>query len=64
MPPALELEGSGLVFAHPATGEPMYKPVVLRRMRKALRAAGLDEAHCFHDLGRADADAAGVDGPP
>jgi integrase len=39
-----------LVFAHPATGEPMYKPGVLRRMRKALRAAGLDEAHRFHDL--------------
>jgi integrase len=39
-----------LVFAHPATGEPIYKPGVLRRMRKALTAAKLDEAHRFHDL--------------
>jgi integrase len=39
-----------LVFAHPATGEPLYKPGVLRRMRKALKAAKLDETHRFHDL--------------
>jgi integrase len=39
-----------LVFAHPATGEPIYKPGVLRRMRKALEAAKLDETHRFHDL--------------
>ena len=39
-----------LVFAHPHTGGPLYKPGVLRRMRKALKAAGLDESHRFHDL--------------
>ena len=39
-----------LVFAHPVTGEPLYKPGILRRMRKALRAAKLDESHRFHDL--------------
>jgi integrase len=39
-----------LVFAHPATGEPLYKPGILRRMRKALKAAKLDESHRFHDL--------------
>ena len=39
-----------LVFAHPATGEPLYKPGILRRMRKVLEAAKLDESHCFHDL--------------
>ena len=39
-----------VVFAHPATGEPVYKPGILRRMRKALKAARLDESHRFHDL--------------
>jgi len=39
-----------LVFAHPATGEPLYKEGILRRMRKALKAASLDETHRFHDL--------------
>lgn len=39
-----------LVFAHPHSGEPLYKPGVLRRMRKALKAANLDESHRFHDL--------------
>jgi integrase len=39
-----------LVFAHPATGEPLYKPGILRRMRKALEAAKLDGSHRFHDL--------------
>ena len=39
-----------LVFAHPATGGPLHKPGVLRRMRRALKAAGLDDSHRFHDL--------------
>jgi len=63
-----------LVFAHPATGGPLYKEGILRRMRKALREAGLGESHRFHDLrhtfgtrmagGRSsDADASGMDGP-
>ncbi len=39
-----------LVFAHPATGEPLPKANITRRFRKALKAAGLDESHRFHDL--------------
>jgi integrase len=39
-----------LVFADPRTGEPPEKSAVLRRLRKALKAAGLDENHRFHDL--------------
>jgi integrase len=39
-----------LVFAHPATGEPLYEAGIRRRMRKALKAAGLNDAHRFHDL--------------
>jgi integrase len=39
-----------LVFAHPATGGPLTKANITRRLRTALRAAGLDEAHVFHDL--------------
>ena len=39
-----------LVFAHPATGEPIYTAGVLRRFRKALKAAKLDTSHRFHDL--------------
>jgi len=38
------------VFAHPATGEPLYVAGIGRRMRKALKAAGLNETHRFHDL--------------
>jgi integrase len=39
-----------LVFAHPATGEPLSKHQNLRRFRAALKAAGRDESHRFHDL--------------
>lgn len=39
-----------LVFAHPLTGGPMPKANVTRRFRKALKAAGLDDSHRFHDL--------------
>ena len=39
-----------LVFAHPATGKPMYVAGIARRMRKALKAAQLDDTHRFHDL--------------
>lgn len=39
-----------LVFADPATGGPLAKAAVLRRFRKALRAAHLDDTHVFHDL--------------
>ena len=44
-------QGDGdLVFAHPTTGGPLPKANVTRRFRKALKAAGLDDSHRFHDL--------------
>jgi integrase len=39
-----------LVFADPITGGPLDKAAILRRYRKALKVATLDEAHRFHDL--------------
>jgi integrase len=39
-----------LVFADPFTAGPLDKAAILRRYRRALRAAKLDEAHRFHDL--------------
>lgn len=39
-----------LVFAHPQTGGPLAKANITRRMRAALKAAGLDTSHRFHDL--------------
>jgi integrase len=39
-----------LLFGDPHTGGPLSKPAILRRMRKALKAAGLDVSHRFHDL--------------
>ena len=64
-----------LVFADPITGQPLDKAANLRRYRKVLKAAALDASHNLHGLrhtfgtrmaaaGRADADAAGVDGAP
>jgi integrase len=39
-----------LVFADPLNGGPLGKPQILRRFRDAMRAAGLDPNHRFHDL--------------
>lgn len=39
-----------LVFGHPLTGEPLPKANVTRRLKAALKAAGLDSTHRFHDL--------------
>ena len=39
-----------LVFAHPVTGDVLPKANVTRRMRAALKAAGLSEEHTFHHL--------------
>jgi integrase len=39
-----------LVFPDAHTGAPLDKAGVLRRLRKALKAAGLDVTHRFHDL--------------
>jgi integrase len=40
---------SELVFPSPKSGGPLDKSATLRRMRRALKAAGLDETHRFHD---------------
>jgi integrase len=45
-----EPSGEVLVFADPHTKGPLDKAGVLRRMRRASKAAGLDETHRFHDL--------------
>lgn len=39
-----------LAFAHPTTGGPLPKANVTRRLRAALKSAGLDVGHRFHDL--------------
>jgi integrase len=39
-----------LVFADPLTGSYLDKAAVLRRFKRALTAAKLDESHRFHDL--------------
>jgi integrase len=39
-----------LVFADPLPAGPLDKAAILRRYRKALKAAKLDESHRFHDL--------------
>jgi integrase len=39
-----------LVFGHPVTGEPLTRGPVVRRYRKALKAAMLDETLKFHHL--------------
>jgi hypothetical protein len=38
-----------LVFPSPKSGGPLDKSAALRRMRRALKAARLDEGHRFHD---------------
>jgi integrase len=39
-----------LVFAEPATGDVLARGALMRRYRRALKAARLEEAHRFHDL--------------
>jgi integrase len=41
---------AALVFAEPATGEPLRRGALMRRYRRALRAAQLEPTHRFHDL--------------
>jgi integrase len=44
-------QGDGdLVFADPLTGQPLSKAAILRRFRRALKAARLDTSHTFHHL--------------
>lgn len=39
-----------LVFADPATGQPMSPNPMYARLRKAMKAAGVDESFGFHSL--------------
>ena len=39
-----------LVFAEPASGEVLRRGALMRRYRRALRAAGIARGHRFHDL--------------
>jgi integrase len=39
-----------LVFGDPDTGEPLDKAAILRRYKRALKAAHLEPTHRFHDL--------------
>jgi integrase len=41
---------NALVFADPFTAGPLHKVAILRRYRRALKAAALDESRRFHDL--------------
>lgn len=41
---------TALVFAEPATGEPLRRGALMRRYRRALKAAQLEPTHRFHDL--------------
>jgi len=41
---------NALVFAEPATGEPLRRGALMRRYRRALKVAMLEPTHRFHDL--------------
>jgi integrase len=41
---------SDLVFAEPVTGEVLRRGALMRRYRRALKAAGIESTHRFHDL--------------
>lgn len=45
-----ERGGDALVFADPHTAGPLDKAAILRRFRRALKAAQLESSHRFHDL--------------
>lgn len=45
-----ESSGDALVFADPHTAGPLDKAAILRRYRRALKAAQLEQSHRFHDL--------------
>ena len=45
-----EPQDDALVFADPFTGRYLNKAAILRRYRRALKAAKLDESRRFHDL--------------
>ncbi|HEV7529716.1 MAG TPA: tyrosine-type recombinase/integrase [Solirubrobacteraceae bacterium] len=45
-----ESSGDALVFADPHTAAPLDKAAILRRFRRVLKAAQLEQSHRFHDL--------------
>jgi len=45
-----DAQANKLVFGDPVDGKPLKTKPLLRRYRKALKAAGLDESRVFHDL--------------
>jgi integrase len=45
-----ESSGDALVFADPHTAGPLDKAAILRRFRRALKAAQLEQSHRFHGL--------------
>jgi integrase len=47
---AVDPAAGALVFADPHTEGPLDKAAILRRYRRALKAAQIDEARRFHDL--------------
>ncbi|MBA3807645.1 MAG: tyrosine-type recombinase/integrase [Solirubrobacterales bacterium] len=40
----------GLVFAEPTSGDVLRRGALMRRYRRALRAAAIEPTHRFHDL--------------
>jgi integrase len=57
-------ESDDLVFCEPDTGEPLRDRALIRRYRRALKAAGLDTAHRFHDLRHTFGTAMAAEGVP
>ena len=43
-------DDDALVFGEPLSGEPLRRGALMRRYRRALKAAQLDREHRFHDL--------------
>jgi integrase len=48
--PRGKIAPDALVFPDPYTGGPMDRAKTLRRFRRTLRAAGVDDTHTLHDL--------------
>jgi integrase len=53
-----------LVFAYPATGQPMGHRLMYERLRAALKAAGLDQTYGFHSLRHSYGTALAAQGVP
>jgi integrase len=53
-----------LVFCEPDSGEPLRDRALIRRYQRALKAAGLDTTHRFHDLRHTFGTAMAAEGVP